>query len=109
MAPSTSSRSDVPTPARLQVSVALGNGNGTFKTPILKTLSGQYLSTQGLGVADFNGDGKLDVVVTTPYSLYASGIYLGNGDGTLQSSGDTGSTYAVENFVLTVGGATAIF
>ncbi len=93
----------------LQVSVALGNGNGTFKTPILETLSGQYLSTQGLGVADFDGDGKLDVVVTTPYSLYAAGIYLGNGDGTLQSTGSSGSTLSVENFVLSVGGPTAIF
>src|SRR5262249_50798890 len=46
---------------------------------------------------------------TTPYSLYSGGIFPGNGDGTLQSSGASGSTYAVENFVLTVGGATAIF
>jgi hypothetical protein len=47
----------------LQLSIALGNGDGTFKSPMLKTLSAQYLSGQGLGVADFDGDGREDIVV----------------------------------------------
>src|SRR5689334_6276140 len=37
--------------------VSLGNGDGTFKTPIKTTFPGVVLA-----VADFNGDGKLDVV-----------------------------------------------
>ncbi len=57
--------------------VALGNGDGTFK--ILPALQ-NYVS----GIADFNGDGKLDLVVTAIYldNTQATGIQLGNGDGT---------------------------
>lgn len=91
----------------LQVAVALGNGDGTFKTPILKTYSGQFLNGQGLAVADFDADGKQDVAITNPYGLYSSGIALGNGDGTLQSTGDVNGTYLSYNFSLSVGGATA--
>ena len=38
----------------------------------------------GLAVADFNGDGKLDLAVTTPTSNQLF-ILLGNGDGTFQA------------------------
>lgn len=92
-----------------QVAVALGNGDGTFQTPIKQTYSGQFLNGQGLGVADFNGDGKLDVVLTNPYSVFASGIALGNGDGSLQFTGDSSGTYVNYNFALTVGGPTLIY
>jgi len=90
-----------------QVAVALGNGDGTFKAPILKTYSGQYLNNfQGLAVADFNGDGKLDVAITDPYVPSDSGISLGNGDGSLQSSGGPSETLPDLAFNLQVGGAT---
>jgi hypothetical protein len=92
----------------VQVCVALGNGDGTFKAPILKTYSGQFLNGQGLAVADFDGDGKQDVAITNPYSLYVSGVALGNGDGTLQSTGDANGTYLNYNFALSVGGATLV-
>ena len=39
---------------------ALGNGDGTFQVVQTKMFS---TSTQGIDAADFNGDGKLDVVV----------------------------------------------
>lgn len=42
------------------------------------------LGTYGLAAGDFNGDGKQDVVVLGNSS--ASGIFIGNGDGTLQAS-----------------------
>jgi hypothetical protein len=90
-----------------QVAVALGNGDGTFKAPILKTYSGQYLNNfQGLAVADFNGDGKLDVAITDPYVPSNSGISLGNGDGALQTSGGPSQTLPDLAFNLQVGGAT---
>jgi FG-GAP-like repeat len=90
-----------------QVAVSLGNGDGTFKAPILKNYSAQYLNNeQGLAVADFNGDGKLDVAIADPYTPSNSGISLGNGDGTLQSAGGSSETLPNLAINLQVGGAT---
>ena len=61
--------------------LALGNGDGTF------TLLPSGLGTVN-AIADFNGDGKLDVLVTqssSPTSLGQSGVLLGNADGTFGS------------------------
>jgi hypothetical protein len=87
--------------------VFVGNGDGTFQT-------GQSLSTSALGtgnvvVADFNGDGKLDLAVSGVCSPSGScpssasgpspnsaGVLLGNGDGTFQTVqhfGSVGSFY----------------
>jgi hypothetical protein len=54
----------------------------------------------GVAVADFNGDGKLDLAVTN-YSYQTVSILLGNGDGTFQ----TAATYAtgVNPLALAVG------
>lgn len=76
-----------------QVAIALGNGNGTFRAPALTTYTTQYLNNaQGIAVGDFNGDGNLDVAMTDPYDPAGSGISLGNGDGTLQTSNANGAT-----------------
>jgi FG-GAP-like repeat len=78
---------------RAQVAIALGNGDGTFRAPVLTTYTMQYLNNeQGIAVADFNGDGNLDVAMTDPYDPTGSGISLGNGDGTLQTSNANGTT-----------------
>ena len=62
------------------VTVALGRGDGTFLA------SRSYVTGQGPAwgaVADFNKDGKLDVVVPNSPSQNIS-ILLGNGDGSMQ-------------------------
>ena len=79
-----------------QVSVLLGNGDGTFKSPVPYSigLGNSYF----VAVADFNGDGKLDLAVanrTAADSVVA--ILLGKGDGTFQApvSYSTGAPSAV--------------
>ena len=72
-----------------QVVVMLGNGDGTFQTPVTYGTSGLYAGS--LAVADINGDGKLDLIVTDQCesnSICNTGflaVLLGNGDGTFQS------------------------
>jgi hypothetical protein len=60
--------------------VALGNGDGSFQTPIVSTAP-TYRNYHGTGalIADFNGDGNLDVVGFDGVTLI---LGLGNGDGT---------------------------
>jgi uncharacterized repeat protein (TIGR01451 family) len=61
------------------VSVFLGNGDGTFQAGKSTALS--VYATQ-MGVADFNGDSKSDLVVSEFNTAFSISIYLGNGDGT---------------------------
>src|SRR5262249_54074283 len=64
------------------ISVQLGNGNGTF--------SAAHSYATGVGpasvtVGDVNGDGKLDIVTANEGDSTVS-VLLGNGDGTFQAS-----------------------
>jgi hypothetical protein len=67
------------------VSIALGNGDGTFGSAVNISLQG---SCKGLAVGDLNGDGKPDLVATTYSNSSSPGqvaVLLGNGDGTFKS------------------------
>ena len=61
----------------------LGNGDGTFK-PVVTYGSG-FGAAYALAVADVNGDGKRDVLVTHFFDG-TIGLLLGNGDGTFQTA-----------------------
>ena len=67
-----------------KLSVRLGNGDGTFQSPVTYTVGD---GPRTLGIADFNGDSKPDVVVTNSGSGSTTiSILIGNGDGTLQAA-----------------------
>jgi hypothetical protein len=61
--------------------VLLGNGDGTFKPPIV-TFASNTEAPGAAALGDFNGDGKLDLALGS----YNGGvtILLGNGDGTFR-------------------------
>jgi hypothetical protein len=83
LAVSTFDRSTIPGPDSL--SIFLENGDGTFGQPnTIRTGSGGSIIAE-----DFDGDGKVDVAITSSGSNVVS-ILLGAGDGTFRSQVDFG-------------------
>ena len=60
----------------------LGNGNGTFQA---KQSFGTGTNPYTVAVADFNGDGKSDLVTADYNARNTASVLLGNGNGTFQA------------------------
>lgn len=67
------------------MNILLGKGDGTFAAPFVLNCYSCGGLGGGVAVADFNGDGKLDVAASGFDPPYDTGIYTGNGDGTVNS------------------------
>lgn len=86
-----------------ELAIALGNGDGTFQTPTFLPSGGSY--SESLAVADFNGDGNLDIAIANECAESdCSGngsvsIFLGNASGTFTLlttiTGITGSPLSI--------------
>jgi len=63
------------------VAVLLGNGDGTFKSPVL--YAGQF-GMSDIVITDMNGDHKPDIVLASCCGATEMAYLLGNGDGTFQ-------------------------
>lgn len=74
---------------KAQIAALLGNGDGTFGAPIITTLpvAGNYFANMRsqAGVADINGDGALDIIVsdTANGAIY---VLIGNNTGSFSLS-----------------------
>jgi hypothetical protein len=78
-----------------QIALYLGNGDGTFQSPVLSTInlpSGYVFSSAGCAAADFNADGDIDLAAWTNYGqntdTAVTEIYVlkGEGNGSFNSS-----------------------
>lgn len=83
---------DLATVGLRNVSVLLGNGDGTFQAKRDIVTGGRLSSSWSIAVGDFNNDGKFDLAtvnntynVTTYYDEITMSVVLGNGDGTFQA------------------------
>lgn len=72
-----------PTGLNWSYMVLLGNGDGSFRTPVLYQQSGKSSPVSPIVIADFNNDHKLDLAVAAGNQEFA--LLLGNGDGTFGS------------------------
>jgi len=75
------------------VAVLLGNGDGTFQSPV--GYNSGAVSANAVAIADVNGDGEPDIVVANTCKSNQSGrctgpgeatVLLGNGDGTFKEA-----------------------
>jgi VCBS repeat protein len=69
-----------------QIAVLLGNGDGTFQSPVFYTVGSASNTPTSLTTGDFNHDGMLDVAVANTGDNTVS-ILLGTGSGALTPSG----------------------
>lgn len=77
-----------------QLLVYLSKGDGTFASGVSYNLGLTPVGTPALSFGDFNGDGKIDIAVS---AISTSGnnsvgqeiVFLGNGDGTFQTTPKT--------------------
>ncbi|MGA3127889.1 MAG: VCBS repeat-containing protein [Candidatus Korobacteraceae bacterium] len=82
-----------------EVTILLGNGDGTFKAGPTLHASSSCCVTIAIVAGDFNNDGKVDLAVADP-STGTTSIWLGNGDGTFTATTATLATGEPDNLAV---------
>jgi hypothetical protein len=67
-----------------EVCIMLGEGNGSFESGTATSIGVETAQGVSPVVADFNGDGNLDLAVAEGNGNGSIAVFLGNGNGTLQ-------------------------
>lgn len=70
-----------PNASEYGLTLLLGNGDGSFQAPVVIGTTSTLIS--GMTVADFNHDGKLDLITFNSSSAFD--VFYGNGNGTFQA------------------------
>ena len=91
--------------SQAQLAISLGKGDGTFGTPTTLNIGGgDAIRSSGIGAADFDGDGNVDIALLDANDF--SGIFYGKGDGTFTSVPLNGNSIPKDLINLNVGGVT---
>jgi hypothetical protein len=82
---------DLATSHDYAVRVRLGNGDGTFQSPFAVPIQSGQTTPVSVGVADFNADQKMDLVVVTGLEMFSGTggyieVLLGDGAGVFRTS-----------------------
>ena len=75
-------KADIVSAGSATLMVSLGNGDGTFQTPVEYGLGGT--DANAVMLRDINKDGNLDAI-TVNYGSSTVSVFLGNGDGTFKA------------------------
>jgi len=78
------------------LSVLLNKGNGTYTTEALVPAVANLYYQESLTFADFNGDGKMDIALTSRGAYATVWVLPGNGNGTFGAPIQTQTSYIVD-------------
>jgi hypothetical protein len=78
------------------LSVLLNKGNGTYTTEALVPAVANLFYQESLTFADFNGDGKMDIALTSRGAYSTVWVLPGNGNGTFGAPIQTQTSYVVD-------------
>ena len=82
------------------VYVLLGNGDGTFQNAISYATTAEAVM---VGIGDFTGGGKTDIVALEEVPCYCVEVLPGNGDGTFGAAITTPLPYSMSGYALATG------